>query len=286
MSNNLVTVAYIAASALFILSIGGSLNQESAKRGNWLGMVGMAIAFLATAVISQGYPVQAGSIGIGILIGVLAASRVAMTAMPEMVAFLNSFVGLAAVLVGFAEYLQPTSTLIGIEETIHQIEIYVGVFIGIVTFTGSMVAVCKLQGIVPSRSVLLPARHVLTISMLVSIVAFGFPFMTAAGTEGWFPWNYDGDCGHFWHCDRHGYRRGRYGGGDFVAQQLFGSGLGGGGLYAQQRPADYHGSPGGQQWSNPQLHHVQRHEPLLPECGAGRLWRWRQQRRPKSRYCR
>jgi NAD(P) transhydrogenase subunit beta len=187
MSNNLVTVAYIAASALFILSIGGLSHPESAKRGNWLGMVGMGIAFLATAVISQGYPVQAGSIGIGILIGVLAASRVAMTAMPEMVAFLNSFVGLAAVLVGFAEYLQPTSTLIGIEETIHQIEIYVGVFIGIVTFTGSMVAVCKLQGIVPSRSVLLPARHVLTISMLVSIVAFGFPFMTAAGTEGLVP---------------------------------------------------------------------------------------------------
>jgi NAD(P) transhydrogenase subunit beta len=83
-------------------------------------MLGMAIAFLATAVISQGYPVQAGSIGIGILIGVLAASRVAMTDMPEMVAFLNSFVGLAAVLVGFAEYLQPTSALVGIEETIHR----------------------------------------------------------------------------------------------------------------------------------------------------------------------
>jgi len=187
MSNNLVTVAYIAASALFILSIGGLSQPETAKRGNLLGIAGMAIAFLATALISQGYPIQASSIGVGILIGVLAATRVAMTAMPEMVALLNSFVGLAAVLVGFAEYLQPSTTLVGIEETIHRIEIYAGVFIGIVTFTGSMIAVGKLQGIVPSRSVLLPARHFFTISMLVSIVAFGFPFMAATGTEGLVP---------------------------------------------------------------------------------------------------
>ena len=187
MSNNLVTVAYIAASALFILSLSGLSNQATAKRGNLLGIFGMAIAFLATALISQGYPIQLSSIGLGVLVGTLAASRVAMTAMPEMVALLNSFVGLAAVLVGFAEYLQPSSAMVGMDEIIHRIEIYAGVFIGMVTFTGSVIAVAKLQSIVPSRAVLLPARHFFTISMLVAMVAFAFPFVSATGNEGLIP---------------------------------------------------------------------------------------------------
>jgi H+-translocating NAD(P) transhydrogenase subunit beta len=187
MSNNLVTVAYIAASALFILSLSGLSHQDTAKRGNLLGVLGMAIAFLATAFISQGYAIQASSIGLGILVGVLAASRVAMTAMPEMVALLNSFVGLAAVLVGFAEYLQPSAAMVGMDETIHRVEIYAGVFIGMVTFTGSMVAVAKLQALVPSRAVLLPARHFFTIAMLVAMVVFAFPFVASTGTEGLLP---------------------------------------------------------------------------------------------------
>ncbi|MGF1568916.1 MAG: NAD(P)(+) transhydrogenase (Re/Si-specific) subunit beta [Nodosilinea sp.] len=184
MANNLVTVAYIAASALFILSLSGLSHQDTAKRGNWLGILGMAIAFAATALISQGYAIQASSIGLGVLVGVLAAARVAMTAMPEMVAFLNSFVGLAAVLVGFAEYLQPGSALVGGDEIIHRVEIWAGVFIGMVTFTGSIVAVGKLQGLLPSRSVLLPARHVLTLAMLVAIVGLIVPFIGATGTDG------------------------------------------------------------------------------------------------------
>ncbi|MBE9138150.1 NAD(P)(+) transhydrogenase (Re/Si-specific) subunit beta [Nodosilinea sp. LEGE 07088] len=181
MENNLIPTAYIVASALFILSLAGLSQPETAKRGNLLGILGMAIAFGATAAISQGYPVQLGSIGLGVLVGVLAASRVAMTDMPEMVALLNSFVGLAAVLVGFAEYLQPSAALTGADVTIHRVEIYVGVFIGIVTFTGSMIAVAKLRGWVPSRSVLLPARHVLTLGMLGAIAAIGAPFLTAGG---------------------------------------------------------------------------------------------------------
>ncbi|MEO1070244.1 MAG: NAD(P)(+) transhydrogenase (Re/Si-specific) subunit beta, partial [Cyanobacteria bacterium J06638_6] len=181
MENNLIPTAYIVASALFILSLAGLSQPETAKRGNLLGILGMAIAFGATAAISQGYPVQLGSIGLGVMVGVLAASRVAMTDMPEMVALLNSFVGLAAVLVGFAEYLQPSAALTGADVTIHRVEIYVGVFIGIVTFTGSMIAVAKLRGWVPSRSVLLPARHVLTLGMLGAIAVLGAPFLTAGG---------------------------------------------------------------------------------------------------------
>ncbi|PSR13064.1 NAD(P) transhydrogenase subunit beta [filamentous cyanobacterium CCP3] len=181
MENNLVTTAYIVASALFILSLAGLSQPETAKKGNLLGILGMAIAFAATAAISQGYPIQIGSIGLGVLVGVLAASRVAMTDMPEMVALLNSFVGLAAVLVGFAEYLQPSAALSGGDVIVHRVEIFVGVFIGIVTFTGSMIAVAKLRGWVPSRAVLLPARHVLTLGMLGAIAALGFPFLTATG---------------------------------------------------------------------------------------------------------
>jgi len=184
MTNTFVSTAYIAASVLFILSLSGLASQDTAKRGNLLGVLGMAVAFLATALISQGYPIQLGSIGLGVLVGVVAASRVAMTAMPEMVALLNSFVGLAAVLVGFAEYLQPSSAIIGMEETIHRVEIYIGVFIGMVTFTGSLVAVGKLQALLPSRAVLLPARHFLTIAMLVAMVALAFPFLTATGNGG------------------------------------------------------------------------------------------------------
>jgi H+-translocating NAD(P) transhydrogenase subunit beta len=181
MTPNLVTTAYIAASALFILSLAGLSQPESAKRGNLLGMVGMAVAFAATAFISQGYPIQLGSIGLGVIVGALAASRVAMTDMPEMVALLNSFVGLAAVLVGFAEYLQPSAALTGGDVTVHRVEIFIGVFIGIVTFTGSMIAVAKLRGWVPSRAVLLPARHVLTLGMLGAIAALGVPFLIATG---------------------------------------------------------------------------------------------------------
>ncbi|MBU6229605.1 MAG: NAD(P)(+) transhydrogenase (Re/Si-specific) subunit beta [Cyanobacteria bacterium REEB459] len=187
MTTPFVTTAYIAASILFILSLSGLSTQATAKGGNLLGVLGMAIAFLATALISQGYPIQIGSIGLGILVGVLAASRVAMTAMPEMVALLNSFVGLAAVLVGFAEYLQAGSAGAGLEETIHRIEIYIGVFIGMVTFTGSMVAVGKLQALLPSRAVLLPARHLLTMAMLVAMVGLAVPFVTAPGQSGLLP---------------------------------------------------------------------------------------------------
>jgi H+-translocating NAD(P) transhydrogenase subunit beta len=184
MSNNLLTVAYIAASALFIFSLAGLSQKESAKRGNLYGMVGMALAFVATGLICQGYWIQAGALGLGTVIGVWAAFRVPMTAMPEMVAFLNSFVGLAAVLVGFAEYLRPGSGYAGAEQTIHLVEIYSGVFIGMVTFTGSMLAVGKLQGIVPGRPVLLPFRHALNLILLVAMAGLMVPFLSASGSGG------------------------------------------------------------------------------------------------------
>ncbi|WP_036479917.1 Re/Si-specific NAD(P)(+) transhydrogenase subunit beta [Myxosarcina sp. GI1] len=182
MSSNLVTVAYIAASALFILSLGGLSNQETARKGNLFGIIGMAIALTATALSSQvhSYTTLAAAVIPGAIIGSILAARVAMTSMPELVAILHSFVGLAAVLVGISNYLQPNSNLVGVEATIHEIEIFVGVFIGAVTFTGSVVAFSKLNGLVGSKPLMLPARHLINIGLLVGSVVLGVQFM---GTE-------------------------------------------------------------------------------------------------------
>ncbi len=186
MSNNLVTVAYIAAIVLFILSLGGLSNQETAKRGNYYGMAGMALAIGATAFGAgvTNYTALIAVIVPGVVIGAFLASRVEMTEMPELVAVLHSFVGLAAVLVGIGNYLQPESGLVGAEETIHMIEIYVGVFIGAVTFTGSVIAFGKLKAIISSKPLTLPGRHLLNIGLLVGTVALGFVFMGSAGTAG------------------------------------------------------------------------------------------------------
>ena len=182
MSNNLVTVAYIAASALFILSLGGLSNQESARKGNLYGIAGMAIAFLATALSAQvtEYTTLIAVIVPGAIIGAILAARVAMTSMPELVAMLHSFVGLAAVLVGLSNYLQPESALVGAEATIHELEIFIGVFIGAVTFTGSIIAFGKLKGLIGSKPLLLPARHLLNIAMLGGSIFLGWQFMMGA----------------------------------------------------------------------------------------------------------
>lgn len=178
MSHNLLTVAYIAASALFILSLAGLSNQESARKGNVFGIAGMLIAFVATAISSvSAYGLLTGMVLPGALIGAIVASRVAMTSMPELVAILHSFVGLAAVLVGFANYLSPDSSLVGVEATIHEIEIYIGVFIGAITFTGSIIAFGKLRGIISSKPLTLPARHFLNLAMLLTCVWLGVEFM-------------------------------------------------------------------------------------------------------------
>ncbi len=186
MRDNLITVAYIAASALFILSLSGLSQQETAKRGNIYGTIGMLIAFVATAFNPQvaNYKLLVAVIIPAVIIGAIVASRVAMTAMPELVAMLHSFVGLAAVLVGIGNYLNPDSSLTGAEAFIHQVEIYVGVAIGAVTFTGSVVAFGKLRAIIPSKPLLLPARHLLNLAMLAAVVYLGYLFLyTSAGLQ-------------------------------------------------------------------------------------------------------
>jgi H+-translocating NAD(P) transhydrogenase subunit beta len=181
MSQSLLTVAYIAASALFILSLSGLSNQESARRGNLYGIIGMVLALVATAgagVSGAGYGMLAAAIVPGAIIGAVLASRVAMTSMPELVAVLHSFVGLAAVLVGIASYLGPNS-LSGTELTIHQIEIYVGVFVGAITFTGSVIAFGKLRGSISGKPLMIPARHMVNLGMVVGSLYLGYEFVAA-----------------------------------------------------------------------------------------------------------
>jgi NAD(P) transhydrogenase subunit beta len=179
MSQNLQTVAYIAASALFILSISGLAQHETSRRGNIYGIIGMVIACLATAISPQinNYLTMGISILPGIIIGVLAASLVAMTQMPQMVGLLNSFGGLGAALVGYAEYLKLDPSAIGGDITLQKIEIYIGILIGTVTFTGSVVAFAKLQELISSKPVVLPARNWLNLGMLIVSIGLILPFL-------------------------------------------------------------------------------------------------------------
>ena len=184
MSASLATVAYIGAIILFVLSLGGLSNPETARRGNLLGIVGMTIAVLATVlgprVTAGGIPWIVGALVVGGAIGLYAAKKVQMTQMPELVALMHSLVGLAACLVGFASYVD-TSTVFPtpVEKTIHEIEIYVGILIGAVTFSGSVVAFGKLSGRIGGKPLLLPARHLLNLAALLVVVWFGRLFLQA-----------------------------------------------------------------------------------------------------------
>jgi H+-translocating NAD(P) transhydrogenase subunit beta len=175
----LVTVAYLVAGVLFIFSLSGLSAQSTAVRGNLYGIVGMVIAAVATALSPRagGYPVLAGAMAVGSAIGAVLAARVEMTSMPQLVAILHSFVGAAAVLVGLGGTLDPSAVHEGVAATIHQIETFVGVFVGAVTFTGSVVAFGKLQGLIGSKPLLLPARHLFNIGMVVACVWFASQFI-------------------------------------------------------------------------------------------------------------
>jgi H+-translocating NAD(P) transhydrogenase subunit beta len=177
MKTSLITIAYIAASALFILSLGGLSRQETARRGNWYGIVGMLIALVATAAAMNtgGLPLLAGALAPGLIIGAIVASRVQMTSMPELVAILHSFVGLAAVLVGFATYLGPHK-MEAAEKNLHTAEVFIGVCIGSITFTGSVIAFLKLRGSISGKPLMLPARHMINIIMLLITIGLGVAF--------------------------------------------------------------------------------------------------------------
>jgi len=181
-----VTAAYIVATILFILALGGLSHQETARRGNWYGIVGMAIALLATllGVVTRNYALLVGALAIGASIGFVLARRVQMTQMPELVAILHSLVGLAAVCVGFANFMDPEAHFVGTEKTIHDIETYLGILIGAVTFSGSVIAFGKLSGRIGGKPLLLPARHWLNLGLLLGAIWFGAGFVSASAAGG------------------------------------------------------------------------------------------------------
>ncbi|HYD94020.1 MAG TPA: Re/Si-specific NAD(P)(+) transhydrogenase subunit beta [Noviherbaspirillum sp.] len=185
MKESLTIVAYLGATILFILSLGGLSHPETARRGNLYGMIGMAIAVLATIfgpnVTGAGIPWIVGAMVVGGAIGLYAARVVQMTQMPELVALMHSLVGLAATLVGYASYIDPAATanFSGAEKVIHEVEIYIGILIGAVTFSGSVIAFGKLSGRIGGKPLLLPARHLLNLAGLLLVIWFGAQFLRA-----------------------------------------------------------------------------------------------------------
>jgi len=180
MTEGLITMAYLVSGLFFILSLGGLSKQETARKGNIYGILGMALAILATFASGEVenfkllIPLMLG----GAMIGAVLAKRVEMTSMPELVAILHSFVGLAAVLVGVVSFIDPRDVeLTGTNKLIHEIEILLGVFIGGVTFTGSVVAFGKLRGSLSGKPMLLPGRHMLNLGMLGASIWLGAQFI-------------------------------------------------------------------------------------------------------------
>src|SRR5512141_1458305 len=189
MTATLATASYIGATILFILSLGGLSNPESSRRGNLYGMIGMAIAVLATVsgphVTSAGYAWIIGAMVVGGSIGLFASRVVKMTQMPELVALMHSLVGLAAMLVGCANYIDPAASaeFSGAAKSIHEMEIYVGILIGAVTFTGSVIAFGKLSGMIGGKTLLLPGRHWLNLIGLLVVIWFGREFLLAESID-------------------------------------------------------------------------------------------------------
>ncbi|NLJ63690.1 MAG: Re/Si-specific NAD(P)(+) transhydrogenase subunit beta [Alcaligenaceae bacterium] len=183
MSQGLVTAAYIVAAVLFILSLAGLSRQESAKNGNYFGIAGMAIALIATIFSdsASGFAWIIIAMAIGAVIGIYKAQRVEMTQMPELIALLHSFVGMAAVLVGYNSYLDAHNVPADMH-TIHLVEVFIGVFIGAVTFTGSIVAFGKLNGKIPSKPLALPNKHLLNLAAIVVSVLLLVWFMKVDGS--------------------------------------------------------------------------------------------------------
>ena len=191
MSHSLVTMSYIVAAILFILSLSGLSNQETARKGNYYGMLGMAIAIIATTFSGSvtAFGILVAALIVGGAIGARAAAKVEMTQMPELVAIMHSLVGMAAVLVGYANFMDHAISISGVEKTIHEVEIYIGILIGAVTFSGSVIAFGKLSEKISGKPLLLPGRHWLNLLLLIAAIVLGDVFLqqTEAGGDAIIP---------------------------------------------------------------------------------------------------
>ncbi len=283
MTAGLVIVSYIGATILFILALGGLSNQETARRGNMFGIAGMAIALVATilGVVTANYAVLIGAFVIGAAIGLVAARRVQMTQMPELVAILHSLVGLAAVLVGYANFLDPAVQLEGAEQSIHNVETYLGILIGAVTLSGSVIAFGKLSGSIGGKPLTLPARHWLNLGLLIAVLVLRLAIRDAGtGSRADAAAHHDDGRAAVRRAPRDGDWRRGHAGRRLDAQQLLGMGGVGHRIHAQQRPVDRDRRAGRQQRRDSELHHVPRHEPQVPVGHRRRLRQRRRRARP------
>jgi NAD(P) transhydrogenase subunit beta len=187
MSEGIVTASYVGATILFILALGGLSNQETARRGNLFGMIGMAVALIATmSAVTANLEILIGGLLIGATIGLILAKRVQMTQMPELVAMLHSLVGLAAVLVGYANFMDPERLqhFAGVELTIHDVETYIGILIGAITLSGSIIAFGKLSGKIGGNPMLMPGRHWFNLGLLLASIWYCIEFVDQSAAGG------------------------------------------------------------------------------------------------------
>jgi len=186
-NDGIVNVSYIIATILFILALGGLSNQETARRGNWYGIIGMTIALLATVFgpdVTANYEKLIVALLVGGSVGLMLARRVQMTQMPELVAVLHSLVGAAAVAVGFANFMGHGGDFTPVERTIHDIETYLGILIGAVTFSGSVIAFLKLSARIGGTPLTLPGRHLFNLGLLIGAIWLGYQFVVQSAAGG------------------------------------------------------------------------------------------------------
>jgi NAD(P) transhydrogenase subunit beta len=186
MSANMVALAYLVASVFFILALKGLSSPESARRGNLFGMIGMAIAVATTLTLTQNWILILSCIAVGGVIGAIVAQRVQMTAMPELVAFMHSLVGLAAVFIAIAAVNNPVS--FGLPEVLpagSKLELFLGTFIGAMTWSGSVIAFLKLSGRMSGTPIVFAGQHALNLILALVMVGFGLWFFFSEITN----WN-------------------------------------------------------------------------------------------------
>jgi NAD(P) transhydrogenase subunit beta len=179
-TTNIQIAAYLFASVLFILSLSGLSSQATAKRGVLYGVIGMLIAILASVFGENmdGYVYVLIAVVIASFIGVMVARKVEMTSMPQLIALLHSFVGLAAVLVGFGSYIDPhVAQMQGAEKIIHMVEVYIGIFIGAITFTGSVIAWGKLNENISGKPLMFRGKDLLNVVLLITVIVLGVLFV-------------------------------------------------------------------------------------------------------------
>ena len=293
MTSSLSTVSYIGATILFILCLGGLSNPETSRRGNLYGMIGMAIAVLATVfgpqVTAAGLPYILAAMVVGAAIGLYAARVVKMTQMPELVALMHSLVGLAAMLVGYANFIDPAVSvgLTPAEKTIHEIEMYLGVLIGAVTFSGSVIAFGKLSARISGKPVLLPGAALLNLAgpPRRHLLRLRVHQRAQRGRGDDADDRHDRRRAALRRPHGHGDRRRRHAGRGVDAQQLLRLGGGGDRLHALQRPADRGRRAGRLERRDPVVHHVRGDEPQLHQRDRRRLRHRQRRARPRPAPC-